>query len=83
MLPLMNSPNTVPASSLSHLKYRITMREKQMLELLARGFSYRMIGLEVSISRDTVKAHLKNVYQKLQAQSGTHAVAKAIWEGII
>jgi DNA-binding NarL/FixJ family response regulator len=42
-----------------------------------------MIGLEVSISRDTVKAHLKNVYQKLQAQSGTHAVAKAIWEGII
>ncbi len=79
----MNSPNTAPASALSLLKYRITMREKQMLELLARGFSYRMISLEVCISQDTVKAHLKNVYQKLQAQSGTHAVAKAIWEGII
>ena len=78
----MNSQNTA-SSSLSHLKYRITMREKQMLELLARGFSYRMISLEACISQDTVKAHLKNVYQKLQAQSGTHAVAKAIWEGII
>lgn len=79
----MNPSNTTPESSLSPIKYRITMREKQMLELLARGFSYRMIGLEVCISRDTVKVHLKNVYQKLQAQSGTHAVAKAIWEGII
>ena len=59
------------------------MREKQILELLARGFSYRMIGLEVCISQYTVKAHLRNVYQKLHAQSGTHAVAKAIWEGII
>jgi ATP/maltotriose-dependent transcriptional regulator MalT len=59
------------------------MREKHMFELPAKGFSYRMIGLEVCISRDTVKAHLKNVYQKLQVQSGTHAVAKAIWEGII
>jgi DNA-binding NarL/FixJ family response regulator len=63
--------------------YRITEREQQVLELLARGFSYRMIGIEFSISPETVKRHLKNIYQKLHVQCGPEAVAKAIREKII
>jgi DNA-binding NarL/FixJ family response regulator len=63
--------------------YHITDREKQVLELLARGFSYRMIGIEFSISPETVKRHLKNIYQKLHVQCGPEAVAKAIREKII
>lgn len=63
--------------------YHITDRERQVLELLARGFSYRMIGIEVSISPETVKRHLKNIYQKLHVQCGPEAVAKAIREKII
>jgi DNA-binding NarL/FixJ family response regulator len=63
--------------------YHITEREHQVLELLARGFSYRMIGIEFSISPETVKRHLKNIYQKLHVQCGPEAVAKAIRERII
>ena len=64
-------------------EYHITEREQQVLELLARGFSYRMIGIEFSISPETVKRHLKNIYQKLHVQCGPEAVAKAIREKII
>jgi DNA-binding NarL/FixJ family response regulator len=64
-------------------EYHITDREHQVLELLARGFSYRMIGIEFSISPETVKRHLKNIYQKLHVQCGPEAVAKAIREKII
>jgi DNA-binding NarL/FixJ family response regulator len=64
-------------------EYQITPREKQVLEFLAKGFSYRMIGQEFSISPETVKRHLKNIYQKLHVQCGPEAVAKAIREKII
>jgi DNA-binding NarL/FixJ family response regulator len=69
--------------SVAKQEYNITDREKQVLELLARGFSYRMIGIEFSISPETVKRHLKNIYQKLHVQCGPEAVAKAIRERII
>jgi DNA-binding NarL/FixJ family response regulator len=64
-------------------KFHITMRETQILESLAKGFSYRMIGIEYSISPETVKRHLKNIYEKLHVQCGPEAVAKAIREKII
>jgi DNA-binding NarL/FixJ family response regulator len=64
-------------------QYHITARERQVLELLAKGFSYRRIGIEFSISPETVKRHLKNIYQKLHVQCGPEAVAKAIREKII
>ncbi len=63
--------------------YHITVREKEILILLSRGFTYRMIGLECAISIETVRRHLKNIYQKLHVQCGTEAVAKAISERLI
>jgi len=63
--------------------YHITPREKQILELLTRGFTYRMIAIEYGISIETVRRHLKNIYQKLHVQCGPEAVAKAIREKII
>jgi DNA-binding NarL/FixJ family response regulator len=64
-------------------EYHVTPREQQILELLARGFTYRMIALEYGISIETVRRHLKNIYQKLHVQCGPEAVAKAIRERII
>lgn len=64
-------------------EYNITDREQQVLQLLAKGFSYRMIGIEFGISPETVKRHLKNIYHKLHVQCGPEAVAKAIRERII
>jgi DNA-binding NarL/FixJ family response regulator len=63
--------------------YHITEREKEILVLLSRGFSYRMISIECSISIETVRRHLKNIYQKLHVQCGTEAVAKAISERLL
>lgn len=63
--------------------YGITPREHEILVLLTKGYTYRMIGLELHISVETVRRHLKNIYQKLQVQCGTEAVAKALRERII
>lgn len=63
--------------------YHLTEREKEILELLTKGFSYRMIGIECHISIETVRRHLKNIYQKLHVQCGTEAVAKAINERLL
>ncbi|GAB3318767.1 response regulator transcription factor [Larkinella ripae] len=63
--------------------YGITEREQQILQLLSQGYTYRMIGIQCHISVETVRRHLKNVYQKLHVQCGTEAVAKAIREQLI
>lgn len=63
--------------------YNLTEREKEILEFLTKGFSYRMIGIECGISIETVRRHLKNIYQKLHVQCGTEAVAKAIQERLL
>lgn len=63
--------------------YNLTEREKEILEFLTKGFSYRMIGIECGISIETVRRHLKNIYQKLHVQCGTEAVAKAIHERLL
>jgi DNA-binding NarL/FixJ family response regulator len=44
----------------------LTMREREVLRLIARGFLYKEIGLELSISPKTVEAHVSAVLRKLQ-----------------
>lgn len=61
----------------------VTPREQELLQLLAQGYTYRMIGLQCGISVETVRRHLKNIYHKLHVQCGTEAVAKALREKII
>jgi NarL family two-component system response regulator LiaR len=63
--------------------YGITEREHELLQLLTQGYTYRMIGIQCNISVETVRRHLKNIYQKLHVQCGTEAVAKALRERII
>lgn len=56
----------------------LSEREREILALLARGFSYKMIANERAISIDTVRFHIKKIYEKLQVHSMTEAVSKAI-----
>lgn len=51
-------------------------REKQVLTELARGKMYKEIAALLDISIETVKKHLKNVYQKLQVQNKIEALNK-------
>lgn len=56
----------------------LTAREQDVLTLLVRGFSYKMIASEHHVSLDTVRTHIKNIYEKLHVNSKSEAVAKAL-----
>lgn len=64
-------------------EFHLTVREKEILELLVKGNSYKMIADKTTISIDTVKKHLQNIYHKLHVNCGTEAVAKALRHKII
>ena len=63
--------------------YGLTARETDVLTSLSKGNSYKLIASEYGISIDTVRTHIKNVYEKLQVHSQAEAVAKAIHERLI
>ena len=58
--------------------YHLSIREKEVLGLLVDGLSYKMIASKLNITYDTVRAHMKKIYEKLHVASMTEAVAKAI-----
>jgi DNA-binding NarL/FixJ family response regulator len=60
----------------------LTAREIQVLQHAAHGGFDHRIAIELSLSVDTVKAHMKNVRAKLRANSRTHAVSIALRRGI-
>ena len=53
-------------------------REKEILECLVEGMSYKMIASFCKISIDTVRFHIRNIYEKLHVSSKSEAVAKAL-----
>lgn len=53
----------------------LTDREKEVLETLSKGFSYKMVASELNISIDTVRGHVRHIYEKLQVHSITEAIA--------
>ena len=58
--------------------YHLSIREKEVLGLLVEGLSYKMISAALNITYDTVRAHMKKIYEKLHVASMTEAVAKAL-----
>jgi len=58
--------------------YRLNSRENEVLALLVDGLSYKMIAARLNITYDTVRAHMKKIYEKLHVTSMTEAVAKTI-----
>lgn len=63
--------------------YHLTAREKEVLSCLVNGLSYKMIGAELHISYETVRSHVKKIYEKLHVASLTEVVAKAINQRIV
>lgn len=55
---------------------KLTAREQEILALLAKGCLYKQIGDQLGISFSTVRAHLRNIYEKLHVQSRTEATVK-------
>lgn len=61
----------------------LTNREQQVLRLVARGMSNKEIGVELSISPLTVKAHLSSILEKLDLRGRVEAAAWAIRHGLL
>lgn len=57
---------------------RLTSREAEVLQLLARGCTYIQIGDRLGVSLHTVESHVKNVYRKLDVHSARAAVWRAV-----
>ena len=61
----------------------LTAREREVLELLGRGLSNKMIAKELHISEHTVKFHISSIYTKLGVASRTEAINRGARQGLI
>jgi len=64
-------------------QYSLTPRELDVLELLIKGYSSKMIASELKVAFDTARSHLKNIYTKLHVNCGKEAISKALQEHIL
>jgi DNA-binding NarL/FixJ family response regulator len=62
---------------------RLTQRERDVLRLLAEGFSNEQVGRRIFISAETVRTHVRSAMAKLDADTRTQAVATAIRKSLI
>lgn len=54
---------------------KLTLKEKEVLEHLAEGLSYKLIADKMNIASGTVNNHLKKVYEKLHVNSAGEAIS--------
>lgn len=64
-------------------KYHLSPREIEVLQWLIKGHSIKIIASEMNLAFDTVRSHLKNIYQKLHVNCGKEAIVKALSERIL
>ena len=63
--------------------FNLSEREKEILSLLVKGMSYKMIAAACYISIDTVRGHISNIYKKLHVHSKGEAIVTAIKDKIV
>jgi len=63
--------------------FHLSKREKEILSLMVDGYSFKVIAEKNFIGYETVRTHVKKIYQKLHVASMTEAVVKAIKHGLI
>ena len=61
----------------------LSQRELKILQLIAQGLSNREIGERLFLALDTVKGHNRKIFDKLQVQSRTEAIARARELGLL
>ena len=64
-------------------QFQLTPRELEMLSLLVKGMSYKMIAAHTNLSWHTINGHFKKIYEKLHVHSATEAVSKALHDKIV
>ena len=61
----------------AHPRDELTARERSIVEFIARGRSNKEIARELGVAPETIKTHLKRIFQKLSAESRAQAVVRA------
>ncbi len=64
-------------------QHSLTPKELEVLKLLVEGYSYKMVANGLEITIETVRSHIKKIYRKLQVNSMSEAVVKAIRENLV
>ena len=57
-------------------EYHLTPKEQQVLELMAKGYLYKEIADELNNTVNTIKQHIRNIYEKLHVQNKAEAINK-------
>jgi two-component system nitrate/nitrite response regulator NarL len=71
---VLSLPFANPVKNEDDLEFKLSKREYEILEFLAQGFSYKMVAAETGLSIDTIRSHIKKIYDKLHVNSATEAV---------
>ena len=73
---------TIPSTRPRRPTYRLTAREREVLKLVAEGYSTSEIARALWITEDTVRTHIKRMLVRLDARTRAHAVAIAFREDL-
>jgi DNA-binding NarL/FixJ family response regulator len=73
---ILNNVRSPVTLSLNAPTSKLSPKETEILESLARGNSYKMISNELKLSIDTVRTHIRSIYKKLQVNSALEAINK-------
>ncbi len=72
------SEQKLPSLNVAHPIEPLSQKEQQTLDLLLTGLSNKEIAAHLFVSTNTVKTHLKNIYQKINVKNRSEAIAKHI-----
>ena len=61
----------------------LSPRELEVLQLLSRGRTYALIGVEMGVSIGTVQSYIKSIYRKLEVRSKASAAVAAVRLGLV
>jgi DNA-binding NarL/FixJ family response regulator len=71
------------AQNVNEEKTNLTKKEVIILQYMVQGYSYKMTAAALHNSHDTIRYHIKNIYDKLHVHSATQAVSKAIKDKLV
>jgi DNA-binding NarL/FixJ family response regulator len=63
--------------------YELTPHEIRILKLLVEGYNYTTAAEKLGVSFNTIKFHMRHIYEKLQVHSKSEAVAKALRDRLV
>ncbi len=63
--------------------FTLSKRELEVIRLLVKGYGNKEIAMELGLSIDTIKTHLKSIFLKLQVKGRTQAAVKVVESGFL